>query len=54
MICDASRWASDAIFLPVHAEFPGIRFEDLEGGDGRFKVQPDKNTALHFADPTRS
>jgi hypothetical protein len=29
VVYDASRWVSDTIFLPVHAEFPGIRFEDL-------------------------
>ena len=29
-------------YLPCHAEFPGIRFEDREGGEGRFKIQPDK------------
>ena len=39
------------MFLPIHAEFPGIRFEDRDGGDGRFKVQPDKKVALHFGDP---
>jgi hypothetical protein len=51
VVCDASRFVSDSIFLPCHAEFPGIRFEDREGGEGRFKIQPDKSTALHFGDP---
>jgi hypothetical protein len=52
VVYDASRFVPDSVFLPIHAEFPGIRFEDREGGDGRFKVQPDKGVALHFGDPT--
>ncbi len=52
VVFDASRLANDSIFLRAQAEFPGIRFEDLDGGDGRFKVQPDKGTALHFGDPS--
>jgi hypothetical protein len=52
VVFDASRMVPDSIFLPCHAEFPGIRFEDCEGGEGRFKVQPDRNAALHFGDPT--
>jgi len=51
VVYDASRFISDSVFLPIHAEFPGVRFEDREGGDGRFKVQPDKKAALHFGDP---
>jgi hypothetical protein len=51
IVYDASRFTPDSIFLPVHAEFPGIRFEDREGGDGRFKVEPDMKAALHFGDP---
>jgi uncharacterized protein (DUF362 family) len=50
-VFDASRFVSDAIFLPCHGEFPGTRFEDRDGGDGRFKIEPDKNVALHFGDP---
>jgi hypothetical protein len=52
VVCDPSRLMSDQIFLPVHQEFPGIRFEDRDGGEGRFKVQPDKTVALHFGDPS--
>lgn len=52
VVYDASRLASDAIFQPVHQEFPGVRFEDRDGGQGRFQVQPDKNAALHFGDPS--
>ena len=37
VVYDASRLANDSIFLPAHAEFPGIRFEDRDGGDGRFQ-----------------
>jgi hypothetical protein len=51
VIFDGSRWASDVIFLPAHAEFPNIRVEDHEGSDGRFQIQPDKTAALHFGDP---
>ena len=51
VVYDASRLINDSIFLPAHAEFPGIRFEDRTGGDGRFKIQPDKTVALHFGDP---
>ncbi len=51
VVYDASRFVNDSIFRPAHAEFPGIRFEDRDGGDGRFAVAPDKNVALHFGDP---
>jgi uncharacterized protein (DUF362 family) len=51
VVYDASRFVNDSIFLPAHAEFPGIRFEDRDGGDGRFRVEPDKGVALHFGDP---
>ncbi len=51
VVYDASRLANDSIFLRAHAEFPGIRFEDIDGGDGRFQARPDKNVALHFGDP---
>jgi hypothetical protein len=51
IVCDASRWVNDSIFHPCHAEFPDIRVEDIDGGQGRFKVRPDKNAALHFGDP---
>lgn len=52
VVYDASRWVNDSIFVPAHAEFPGIRFEDRDGGDGRFQIQPDKRVAIHFGDPT--
>ena len=51
VVYDGSRLVSDSIFKPAYAEFPGIRFEDRDGGEGRFQVQPDKNAALHFGDP---
>ena len=51
VVCDSSRWMNDTIFVPCHAEFPGIRFEDLDGVDGRHKARPDKKVALHFGDP---
>lgn len=52
VVCDASRLVCDPIFLPVHQEFPGIRFEDHDGGQGRFQVRPNKAVALHFGDPS--
>ena len=51
VVYDASRFANDTIFVPAQAEFPGIRFEDRDGGAGRFKIEPDKGVALHFGDP---
>jgi len=52
VVYDASRLLNDSIFIPAHEEFPDVRFEDRDGGEGRFQVQPDKNAALHFGDPT--
>ncbi len=49
---DASRFVPDSIFDPCHGEFPAVRFEDRDGGEGRFKVQPDRRAALYFGDPT--
>ena len=48
---DASRFVPDSIFDPCHAEFPGIRFEDCDGEEGRFRTLPDRGTAIAFADP---
>ncbi len=50
-IVDASRFVPDSIFVPCNAEFPGIRFEDRDGGEGRFPVQPDLRRSIAFADP---
>jgi len=50
-VCDASRWTNDTIFIPGHAEFPNVRFEDRHGTDGRCKAVPDKNVALYFGNP---
>lgn len=52
VVVDASRSVPDSIFDPCHAEFPGIHFEDRDGGEGRFRVQPDLAKAISFADPT--
>jgi len=52
VVYDASRFVNDSIFIPAHEEFPGIRFGDRDGGEGRFRVQPDKRFALHFGDPS--
>ncbi len=54
VVCDSSRWVDDTIFIPCHAEFPGIRFEDVHGLDGRCRAVPDKNVALHFGAPATS
>lgn len=51
VVYDASRFVNDSIFIPANTEFPGIRFEDRDGGEGRFKIQPDRNVALRFGDP---
>jgi uncharacterized protein (DUF362 family) len=51
VVYDASRMINDTMFLPCRAEFPGIRFEDRDGGEGRQKVEPDKSAPLHFGDP---
>lgn len=52
LICvDASRFVPDSIFDRCHAEFPAIRFEDRDGGDGRFRAMPDMNTTVAFAGP---
>ena len=52
IVTDASRWMNDTIFVPCHAEFPGITFEDCHGVDGRRTAQPDQNVSLHFGDPS--
>ncbi len=48
---DASRFVPDSIFDRCQAEFPGIRFEDRDGGEGRFRTLPDKQARIRFADP---
>lgn len=50
VVYDASRLASDPMFAACHAEFPEIRFEDRDGADGRFRTEPDKQTAVYFSD----
>lgn len=52
VVYDASRLISDSILAPARAEFPAVRFEDRDGGENHFPVQPDKNAALWFGDPT--
>jgi hypothetical protein len=51
ILVDASRSVPDSIFDPCHAEFPAVRFEDRDGGEGRFQAVPDLGTAVSFADP---
>lgn len=51
VVYDASRFVPDSIFDPCHAEFPGIRFEDRDGGEGRFQVKPDRTVPVFFGDP---
>jgi hypothetical protein len=50
VVYDASRWIPDSIFTAAHARFPGIRFEDCDGGEGREKAEPDPDAAIHFRD----
>ncbi len=52
VLYDGSRFVPDSIIDPCHGEFPGVRFEDRDGGEGRFQVEPDKAAALFFGDPT--
>jgi len=51
VVVDASRFVPDSIFDRCHAEFPAIRFEDRDGGEGRFRALPDLGKAISFADP---
>jgi uncharacterized protein (DUF362 family) len=51
IVVDASRLIPDSIFDPCHAEFPAIRFEDRDGGEGRFRARPDLAKPIAFADP---
>ena len=51
IVYDASRFVPDSIFGPCHAEFPAIRFEDRDGGEGRFRTLPDLASEVSFADP---
>ncbi len=51
VVYDASRFVPDSIFDLCHAEFPGIRFEDRDGGEGRYQVTPDRNVPVFFGDP---
>ncbi len=50
IVYDASRWIPDTIFVPGHKRFPGVRFVDCDGDEGRDKAQPDETVALHCND----
>lgn len=39
VICEPSRAITDSIYNKVHREFPGVRFIDNIGGDGREKCE---------------
>lgn len=39
VICEPSRAITDSIYQKVHREFPGVRFIDNIGGDGREKCE---------------
>ena len=54
VVVDASRFVPDSIFDPCHAEFPAIRFEDRDGGEGRFRVLPDLGTAISLCRSRRT
>ncbi|MBN2474396.1 MAG: DUF362 domain-containing protein [Pirellulales bacterium] len=38
---DSVRWIPDKMYIPIHAEFPGVLFVDSAGGSGRLLVQRD-------------
>ena len=49
-VYDASRWIPDTIFEPAQEQVLGVRFEDRDGGEGRYQAQPDEAVALHGND----
>lgn len=45
---DASRFVTDALYNRCHSEFPGVRFVDNEGGNGREKSEY-IDDAMHYS-----
>lgn len=43
---DISRYISASVYEPIHAAFPGIKFVDSKGGNGRIKYLPDYDCPL--------
>ncbi len=46
---DASRWVPDKIFVPFQEEFPGIRFVDVAGGNGREQAVVDPEGQVFYS-----
>ena len=47
---DATRYVPSTIFDKCKAEFPGVVFQDWEGGDGRRQVTRDLTTRIHWSE----
>jgi uncharacterized protein (DUF362 family) len=48
-VYDASRLVGDPIYDKCYAAFPGVRFIDNDGQNGREKVARDTNAVIHFS-----
>jgi hypothetical protein len=49
-VFDASRFITDNIYLKCHAVFPGVKFVDNSGGDGRIKSEYVANAIPYSVD----
>ena len=47
---DVSRWIPYCIYNPCNTEFPGVRFVDYSGGDGREVKVTDYSAQIHWSD----
>ena len=57
-VYDISRYITDNIFVPCHAEFPQVHFIELDkgGGEGREAAPPEREwtkNVISFSDPSR-
>ena len=57
-VYDISRYITDNIFVPCHAEFPRVHFIELDkgGGEGREAAPPEREwtkDAVSYSDPSR-
>jgi hypothetical protein len=48
---DASRYVPGSIFDKCRMEFPGVRFVDTAGGDGRVRAQRDESCGIRWSAP---
>jgi hypothetical protein len=58
-VYDISRYFGDNIFVPCHAEFPGVHFVELDkgGGEGREAAPPENQwvkNVITYSDPSRA